>query len=1205
MQTWLKRIGFFVAVVAFVLFTLPMVVRDVAVYAMLQLGAKEAHLKAVKVHWFDGRVELVGLTATHPEQPELRLDHLLLDIDLSTLLDQQLLVEQLTISGVELNVTQTAQALYVGPLLVPVPQGGEAAEPEPETEPEAQPSTWQVGVQSVVFDQLGGQVLLQGSPLTWRLDRVVLADFFQWSPETATRVELAGAINDAPIAVTTEGAFLAQSAPIEINSQLTLDKLSLTKLSRFSPIAAQLPFPLKGELVSDLAIAVVYDGAKQKIDAQTQGNLAWKRAALNIEGQALAWQHIGWKGKTDSNATLNKALDQTADGELSVIGFSVADAAQGIEASLGELRFAGHHDVQLALTENAPLPNINSVYDFKAQAFDAKTLAAFAAFPEAGISLANLALKGQAQLAPQLSTQGQFKGEISAQGLAASQAEQQLSLAGFSLTHDVTATQFMGGQPLALSGDLGLALTDLLAKQGPQQAELGSLTWDAQAHFAEADQQAASLNGELNLSGLTAQQSLSEGEQSVALASAKLSHQLSGQALLGELEQMLLDAQWQLGLSGVALATDPAKALLDELSLTGTAAVKPTELSVAGQLDAESLALTQPEQQLALDSLVLPYTLTSENLAAVADSFDAQAKLALTRLQGEANTDGQTVSALLDSLSLSLSAQAQDAGLRAASLKDFNLGPLTLTAPVENNSQTHLTLANTALAAVDWRATTNSEQSEAPEFGQLKVQGFQLSDLSMTAQGFEQPESEAFLSLNSVLFDGLDATELPLIQWHSPLSFDLQSAQVAAKAWVFNGLDVVLRRDEQGRLWPLDQLTAANDEAVKTAAPEAAAGEGTVAETAEAVTPDEPGADVPALVSLVLDGVTLNDAKLRWRDQDPSLTAPVEVDLTVNALHVGQLQPLVASAKTPIDLDATINQYAKLTLSADSALFSPLVDTQWQLNLSALDIPTFNGYIEPASGYYIQQGQLDFNSQGQLANEVISSKNTVVLRQAKVNQRNASKARELTSTLTMPLETVIVLLQDDAKKLTLNVPVNGAIDDIDVGYQGVVNLIAQKAIQQAALNYLSNALQPYGALVTLTKTAMAANNNGTFIRLKAVEFEGAVTELSSANRDYLDTVRKMMAGKPTLVIKMCPVLGTDDVNANREALLAEGVAEELLATDEGQRLLQARNQAVLKTRADAVKAYLATKLDAERLFSCYSPEVKPATQAAGVVELGF
>jgi hypothetical protein len=190
----------------------------------------------------------------------------------------------------------------------------------------------------------------------------------------------------------------------------------------------------------------------------------------------------------------------------------------------------------------------------------------------------------------------------------------------------------------------------------------------------------------------------------------------------------------------------------------------------------------------------------------------------------------------------------------------------------------------------------------------------------------------------------------------------------------------------------------------------------------------------------------------------------------------------------------------------------------------------------------------------------------------------------------MPLGVAISVLEDDEGNIKLSVPVSGSIDDPNFGYSSVVEIIAKKGLKQAAFGILTKALQPYGALITIAKTALEAKENGTFINLAPISFAPGSAQVDKEMRGYLVKIADMMKTRKKLKLKICATAVLQDKNIlSPDILLANAALEKPASPTIIDKAINNVIQALATSRNKSVEDELKVlKVSGDRLFVCFA-----------------
>jgi len=281
------------------------------------------------------------------------------------------------------------------------------------------------------------------------------------------------------------------------------------------------------------------------------------------------------------------------------------------------------------------------------------------------------------------------------------------------------------------------------------------------------------------------------------------------------------------------------------------------------------------------------------------------------------------------------------------------------------------------------------------------------------------------------------------------------------------------------------------------------------------------------------------------------------------------------------DADGTIQPFMK----------PPAVDLQ--VALEGVALTPLSPYTVKTLGYSVKSGQLDAVSTIRINNNRLDGSNKLTLRALEVKAAENASQEELEAQLAVPLDKALNMLRDDNDTIKLDLPVSGDLDNPDFDISGVINTAVGKAIKQGSLTYLTLALQPYGALITVAKMAGEAASR---VRLQPVEFAAGSSDVLVGAGNYLEKVAGIMQERPEINIKICGLAVAGDrlalADAAGEAAAAAGEAAKTAGkAGPGEGAAAVSDEQLLELasrRADYVKERLVSDqaVSAARLVDC-------------------
>ena len=538
-------------------------------------------------------------------------------------------------------------------------------------------------------------------------------------------------------------------------------------------------------------------------------------------------------------------------------------------------------------------------------------------------------------------------------------------------------------------------------------------------------------------------------------------------------------------------------------------------------------------------------------------------------------------------------AQLQDKPLMVNSQQQLTLAGLGAThqalvaslASLENKSQFEL-------KGEQWQLTQpelllKGLKADSGDYPLVSAEQIQLQTLQASADSARLATVDLHeLKLASVVGDD---QERPVSYWPQLKLANIhwQPQQLVVNSIELNGGETRLRRGAEGELTDIVAL----QQQLAMLAP---------AEGESAAAPAD-NAESPAMQ------VRLGELSVRKPHQlffsDRSVKPRFAINGELSQLSVG---PYDTQGKRPTDLNlkAKVNGDGELSLHGvlDTATMQ---SGGWTLDLNGVEMPYLSPYSMEYTGYFLQSGQLNLTSKGTLKGGQLEGSSTVKLHNFNVEPRQQDKVGQVSQRLSMPLETAVMVLEDDDSNIELDLDLSGSLDDPNFGYQSVINSLAGRGLKNAAVSYLTKSLQPYATLVSLAKTAIEANEKGTFISLQPVQFKPGKSALSKDMQGYMGKLTEMMAERPAMRLKLCGNAVKADLKVLQPVLAKENAKRKKPRKPEAlAELLEQRLQTLAVQRGEVVKKQLAKGVPKERLFICYptvdSSSDKPPSLSVGI-----
>lgn len=404
----------------------------------------------------------------------------------------------------------------------------------------------------------------------------------------------------------------------------------------------------------------------------------------------------------------------------------------------------------------------------------------------------------------------------------------------------------------------------------------------------------------------------------------------------------------------------------------------------------------------------------------------------------------------------------------------------------------------------------------------------------------------------------IGAIELRDIGWQP-------EAGVTGESLHLSRLSVHLRREADGGLMVARRLLSMQEPAAPAA---------TALVDAEPGAAEDGGDSLPLrLESLLIDG----DSTIVFYDQ--SMRLPFSSSLKVSRFTAGPIVAADPAAPTEILLQGELEGRAPVQVTGTVLPFLPETALDLQVSLKNYPLRNLSAYTVQSVGTGLASGQMQLTSAVQLANGRLQMDNTVELLQLETETIAPELAAELDNQLPLPLDGALAMLRDSKGNITLDVPLNGSLDDLQVGLSDVLITALGKAIVPAASGYLMYALGPYGALAYV---GVKLGEKMLEVTLPPVSFAPGASAVTAEHDDYLQRLAMILKDRPEAEIQLCPVVGSWELLSEDQR---QAIGAGTVPVDDEMRL---RLLDLGQQRGEAVREALAIGqgIDRTRLLIC-------------------
>jgi outer membrane protein OmpA-like peptidoglycan-associated protein len=409
------------------------------------------------------------------------------------------------------------------------------------------------------------------------------------------------------------------------------------------------------------------------------------------------------------------------------------------------------------------------------------------------------------------------------------------------------------------------------------------------------------------------------------------------------------------------------------------------------------------------------------------------------------------------------------------------------------------------------------------------------------------------------------------------------------------------------------------------------------------------------------------DKTLSWQSfmassdalQTPDNDTSQPLDFTIDQIQIqnGMIDFRDASLQFPFnlrmqDLNGDIrnlssqsDQLAKLHMSGQLDSLTPVTiegqilpirqEANVNLHFKNLSLPSMNPYMIEFAGRKVKKGKMKLDLNYLKENQALTLSNQILIEQLVLGEKVQSP-----NAVSLPLDFVLALLQDNQGNIELNVPIRGSLDQPDFNFaaligNGLVNVVNKwitspfSAIASLFESDEAEQVQFAAGLHTLSITAQQKLTEWTTVLKQRPEIQLEIKGHAITDQDSLVLQEQKLAAALQAVMPTDPQ-ATDSPQSRRQQAVVELFLQRhpeladrtlmgeprLLQTEQGdfytvaEKTLQhdfqpdrSELQNLAKVRADQVAAYLLNQgIEADRIF-VLEPRVDEEGVANGQVDL--
>jgi hypothetical protein len=579
--------------------------------------------------------------------------------------------------------------------------------------------------------------------------------------------------------------------------------------------------------------------------------------------------------------------------------------------------------------------------------------------------------------------------------------------------------------------------------------------------------------------------------------------------------------------------------------------------------------------------------LPGQNLDASSGSINWQGDIEYT---GTGSNRGVRINGQLDGKEIAVSMIEQNMNIHQRSVSAATALELKFGADTSD-------VAGTAALQLDGLSVTDTaKQLVLLAFESLGINGVtaeslqkaSIADITMTGASLIQQVNSDAPSVT------IGDTKITTLDWDGAAGLGIDNITVSK-------LTGTMIRAEDGSIDLIKALQRSPDATV------AAPPDNGAEDTAQAAAPPE---ETEATLKPAVEGTTeattpakplqmrVGDVRIQNNSQftfvDNSVSPKFETALIIDSMEIKDIDSAKPEQPIAIKLHGQLDKYATLDVAGNVKPFSAPPAVDLTINLDDQNMVPLSSYLISSTGYLVQAGQLDFDSKIVIKDGVIDAKNKAFMKKLKLTEADGELVKKNAGEIGMPLDRALGMLRDKNDNITLEIPIQGKLDELDIGTSQIINTVLKKATTAGMKTYLLYAFQPYGALIIAGE--MAGKQLGK-ISLDPVIFEPGKADLTAQHKDYLSKLGKVMKDRPKIDVRVCGYTTMADLGGTKPADSGKKAAE--LSKKQIEAMI-----ALGSERMNAIKKHMIStfKIDAGRLILC-APEHDRKDGAKPRVEL--
>lgn len=313
---------------------------------------------------------------------------------------------------------------------------------------------------------------------------------------------------------------------------------------------------------------------------------------------------------------------------------------------------------------------------------------------------------------------------------------------------------------------------------------------------------------------------------------------------------------------------------------------------------------------------------------------------------------------------------------------------------------------------------------------------------------------------------------------------------------------------------------------------------------------------------------------------DNTLSTNFTTSLDINLLKISNIDSTQPLQPLTYEFEGVLDDNAPLTIKGSALPFAEYIFVEQNTKLLNYSVQNLSPYVVDSIGTTFDSGQLYLTSNLILKDDLLDSKNNIVVKNINARAVDEERQQKLNNQLPVPLNLALSMLRDKEGNIDLNVPLSGPVSELDIGIADILITATSKAIFVGVTPYLAyTVLGPAGALVYLgMKTGQAIIETD----LPELKYKKGSIELTDEQHDTLTKAGKIIEKNKEQIYTICTRVSIWELDGTIGRTLEN---KQKILNDKTKRK-QIRDLGVKRSRK--VKDYLLSNftIDKDRLLIC-------------------